>query len=326
MIRAMTHFYYNPTFLSHETGQHPESPQRLKTVIQQLQEHGMLSQCVQKSCPPLESPDVHTVHTPEHWQQIESLAEQGGGMVDADTIVSTASPAAALAAAGAAVDAVNEVVAENTSRAFCLIRPPGHHAVKQHAMGFCLLNNIAIAAKHAVEQLGLDRVLIVDWDVHHGNGTQDIFYEESRVGFFSMHRHPFYPGTGLADETGRNDGLGTTLNLPAKFGLSRDRYLSWFARELGDFADRMKPQLILLSAGFDSHRADPVGSLGLEVEDFASLTATAMDIAATHAGGRLVSLLEGGYNPPVLADCVEAHLAEMLERDRDEAADIAARS
>lgn len=187
-------------------------------------------------------------------------------------------------------------------------------------MGFCLLGNVAIAARLALEELGLDRVLIVDWDVHHGNGTQAEFYDDPRVGFFSLHRWPFYPGTGKEDETGMGDGLGFTKNLPVAMGTSRDRCTSLFARELGDFADKLQPQLVLLSAGFDAHAADPVGSLGWETEDFVSLTQTAMDIAAVHSEGRLVSVLEGGYNPPVLAECVAAHLDEFLERDADEAA------
>jgi acetoin utilization deacetylase AcuC-like enzyme len=188
-------------------------------------------------------------------------------------------------------------------------------------MGFCLLGNVAIAARVALDELGLDRVLVVDWDVHHGNGTQEAFYDDPRVGFLSIHRWPFYPGTGGEDETGAGDGLGWTRNLAVTMGTSRDRALSWFARELESFADKLRPQLVLVSAGFDAHRADPVGSLGWETEDFASLTQTVLDVAAAHAGGRLVSVLEGGYNPPVLADCVAAHLAVLLERDADEAAD-----
>ena len=188
-------------------------------------------------------------------------------------------------------------------------------------MGFCLMGNVAIAARVALDELGLERVMIIDWDVHHGNGTQAMFYDDPRIGFFSMHRWPFYPGTGAEHETGSDDGLGFTVNLPMAMGASRDLCLSKFARELGDFADRLRPQLLILSAGFDAHREDPVGSLGWETEDFASLTQTAIDVAAAHCEGRLVSVLEGGYNPPVLAECVAAHLGELLERDDDELAD-----
>jgi acetoin utilization deacetylase AcuC-like enzyme len=181
-------------------------------------------------------------------------------------------------------------------------------------MGFCLLGNVAIAARLATTELGLDRVLIVDWDVHHGNGTQDIFYEDPRVGFFSAHRWPFYPGTGAADETGRGAGLGATKNLPLAFGTSRRDYLARFGDELTAFAAAMRPQLVLISAGFDAHAADPIGSLGLETEDFGELTRMVRGVAEDYAGGRIVSVLEGGYNPPVLADCVALHLEGLRPR------------
>ena len=180
-------------------------------------------------------------------------------------------------------------------------------------MGFCLFNNIALGAQTALDR-GAGRVLIVDWDVHHGNGTQACFYDDPRVGYFSVHRWPFYPGTGSADETGTNDGLGATRNLPLAFGVSRSDYQAAAAGELEDFAARIKPELVLVSAGFDSHRADPVGSLGLEVEDFQVLSTLVTGIADAHAQGRVVSVLEGGYNPPVLAECVATHLEHLLGR------------
>jgi acetoin utilization deacetylase AcuC-like enzyme len=179
-------------------------------------------------------------------------------------------------------------------------------------MGFCLINHAAVAAQAAINEFALDRLMVVDWDVHHGNGTQDIFYDDPRVAYFSIHRWPFYPGTGAADETGHGDGLGATKNLPVTFGTTRRDYLAKFGDELERFAVRMKPQLIVLSAGFDSHRADPIGSLGLETEDFGELTGIVQQVAAAHSSGRIVSLLEGGYNPPVLAECVKVHLDTLL--------------
>jgi len=175
-----------------------------------------------------------------------------------------------------------------------------------------LLNNIAIGAIVATRQLQMDRVLIIDWDVHHGNGTQDAFYEDERVAVLSVHRSPFYPGTGAADETGRGAGLGANLNLPMRFGISRDEYIDAFRQAVESFADRVRPQLVLISAGFDSHRDDPVGSLGLETEDFDELTSIVRDVAQAHAAGRVVSVLEGGYNPGILAGCVEIHLQRLL--------------
>jgi acetoin utilization deacetylase AcuC-like enzyme len=178
-------------------------------------------------------------------------------------------------------------------------------------MGFCLFDNVAVAAAHARDRLGIDRTLIVDFDVHHGNGTQQIFYEDERVVFFSIHRFPFYPGSGAKDETGAARGLGATLNVPLPFGVSRTEYHGAFESNLAKLADRVRPQLVLISAGFDAHAEDPIGSLGLEVEDFQRMTRFVADVADTHAGGRIVSVLEGGYNVPILAGCVAVHLESL---------------
>jgi acetoin utilization deacetylase AcuC-like enzyme len=239
-------------------------------------------------------------------------AQHGGGWLDADTVVSRASMGVAELAAGAACDAVDRVLRGDAKTALCLMRPPGHHAMAQRAMGFCLFNHVAIAAKVATEEHGLAHVLIVDWDVHHGNGTEEIFYADGRVGYFSIHRWPFYPGTGAAEETGTGDGLGATRNLPVTLGTTREKYFDLFRRELEDFAARIRPQLVLVSAGFDAHRVDPVGSFVLETEDYALLSDEVLGLAGEHAGGRVISLLEGGYNPPVLAECVEVHLRALL--------------
>ncbi|MEO0531736.1 MAG: histone deacetylase [Planctomycetota bacterium] len=315
----MTLLYYDPHFRHHETGGHPECAARIEQVIARLERGGQANRCDRPSWTPASDERLLRCHDAEYLEAVRALSARGGGRAEVDTLVSPQSVEVAALAAGAACDAVEQVVRGEARRAFCAVRPPGHHAVREGAMGFCLLGNVAIAARVAVDELGLDRVLVVDWDVHHGNGTQAEFYDDPRVGFFSLHRWPFYPGTGKEDETGMGDGLGWTKNLPVAMGTSRDRCTSLFARELGDFADKLRPQLVILSAGFDAHATDPVGSLGWETEDFVSLTQTAMDIAATHCEGRLVSVLEGGYNPPVLADCVAAHLDEFLERDTDEA-------
>jgi acetoin utilization deacetylase AcuC-like enzyme len=271
-----------------------------------------MSSCQQPAWTPASRARLERIHEPAHIERVATLAERGGGRLDSDTVVSPASFDVAQLAAGAAGDAVDRVLAGKDKTALCLVRPPGHHAIPERGMGFCLFNNVAVAASVALSEHQLDRVLIVDWDVHHGNGTQDTFYADGRVGFFSIHRWPFYPGTGAVDETGTGDGLGATRNLPIQFGTPRVRYMDTFRRELEDFAARIRPQLVLVSAGFDSHRTDPIGSLGLEVEDFAELTKIVADVAAAHAGGRIVSLLEGGYNPPVLAECVESHLRGLL--------------
>ena len=308
----MTLLYYDSRFLDHDTGSHPEQPDRLRRIMARLESTHIASECTRPKWQPVSRARLELVHTPEHIDHIAAVSAHGGGHVDSDTIISPASYEVARLAAGAACDAVDRVVAGEAKTAMCLIRPPGHHAVRDQAMGFCLFSNVAIAAAVARDEHKLDRVLIVDWDVHHGNGTQDIFYSDGRVGFLSIHRWPFYPGTGDADETGTGAGLGATVNLPIKFGTRRAEFRDRFKSALEKFADRVRPQLILLSAGFDAHAADPIGSLGLETEDFAMLTDMVIDVAKVHANGRIVSLLEGGYNPPVLAECVEKHMRELL--------------
>jgi acetoin utilization deacetylase AcuC-like enzyme len=308
----MTLYYYDPAYMEHDTGAHPENAGRLQAVTRHLSFLGLDALCKRQACPPVSLERLSYVHTPAYIASLEAFAQQGGGRLDEDTVVCPRSYEVALIAAGAVVDAVEQVVRGVDRTAFCLSRPPGHHALPDRGMGFCLFNNVAVAAAVARRELGLERVLIVDWDVHHGNGTQDIFYSDPTVGFLSMHRWPFWPGTGAADETGSGAGIGTTRNLPIAFGTSREEQLSRFTSELNEFADTIRPELILVSAGFDSHRTDPVGSLGLETEDFVELTRVVLAVAERHAQGRLVSVLEGGYNPAALTDCVEAHLETLL--------------
>jgi acetoin utilization deacetylase AcuC-like enzyme len=309
----MTLLYCDPRLLDHDTGHHPEKPERLRQVMARLEANGLAASCKRPTWQPASRAQLERVHEPGHIDRIAALAGRGGGYIDSDTVVSSASYDVAVLAAGAACDAVNRVLKGDAKSALCLVRPPGQHAVLERGLGFCVFSNIAIAASVARDEHQLERVLIVDWDVHHGNGTQDIFYADGRVGFFSIHRWPFYPGTGDTDETGTGDGLGATVNLPVTFGTPRATYRQRFATALEKFAARLRPQLVLVSAGFDSHRADPIGSLGLEVEDFAELTQIVHNVAAVHAGGRIVSLLEGGYNPPVLAECVEVHLRGLMQ-------------
>ena len=312
----MTLLYSDPRFLDHDTGDHPERAARLRQITEKLSETGLDQRCELGQVEPVSLDRLHRLHLPEYVELVRRFAAQGGGFIEADTVVSSASYDVALLAAGAACDAVERVLSGQDTQALCLVRPPGHHALRHSAMGFCLFNNVALAARVAIDERQLDRVLIVDWDVHHGNGTQDAFWEDEQVGFFSIHRYPFYPGTGGEDETGAGAGAGATMNVPVAFGTPRPRYIELFRSRLKDFAAHMRPQLVLISAGFDSHRADPIGSLGLEAEDFATLTDIVLDVADTYADARVVSLLEGGYNVTALADSVAIHLETMLGRQK----------
>lgn len=302
--------YLDDVFAQHDTGGHPESIHRITRLNSLLRETGWPDRA---TCPEWDEASLDQlkrVHTPEYIQQLQQWCEQAAGRIEADTVVSPGSWSAALRGAGAAIHAVGEVVSGVHARAFCAVRPPGHHAIPTGAMGFCLVNNVAIAAQAAL-QMGLERVLVVDWDVHHGNGTQDTFYESDQVGFFSIHRSPFYPGTGSQAETGTGSGLGWTLNAPVGADTSTKEFFDRFTRGLEDIARRVKPQLILLSAGFDAHRLDPVGSLCLEDEDFGPLTKIVRDAAGSYCDGKVVSLLEGGYHLEHMPRSVLQHLTAL---------------
>lgn len=308
----MTLFYFDPLFVEHQTGNHPERAARVLAVMHFLQAQNMIDRLVRPNWDSATEDRILSVHTPQHLAKLKDFANSGGGNLDADTVVSGKSFEVACRAAGAVCDAVVRVVAGEDKNAFCLVRPPGHHATTDQAMGFCLLNHVAIGARVAVNELGVRRVLIVDFDVHHGNGTQAIFWEDASIGYFSMHRWPLYPGTGDADEIGGGDGLGTTMNLPVRFGTPRQQQLDQFDEAINRFAQRMEPELVMISAGFDSHKDDPIGSLGLESEDFRTLTQSLVRIADRYCQGKIVSVLEGGYNVDALAQCVHTHLEELL--------------
>lgn len=305
----MVLFYSDPRMLKHRPwAWHPECPERLTAILDHLQANGQLASMERVPTPAAADDDVVRVHRPAYVHEIDQFERSGGGQYESDTYVCSGTNLAARLAAGASVDAVRRVVEGPDTRAFCAVRPPGHHARPGTAMGFCIYSNAAIAAAYARDVLGLDRILVVDYDIHHGNGTQEAFYEDPRVGFLSVHRYPFYPGTGDRDETGSGPGLGLTRNVPLPHGTRPNDLIAAFRSGLDAMAEKVRPQLVILSAGFDAHRADPVGDLGLETEHFDDLTRAVIDVAETHAGGRLVSLLEGGYNLGILPICVEAHL------------------
>ncbi|GAA5507586.1 histone deacetylase [Novipirellula caenicola] len=309
----MTLLYYDYLFQEHDTGEHPENAGRLATVMRRLNFLGLDAVCQRPAWAPASIQQLRLVHTADHIQAVRSLCERGGGAIDEDTVVSPRSYDAATLAAGAVVDAVQRVVAGEDKTALCLVRPPGHHATADQAMGFCLFNNVAIGARVATQTLGLEHVMIVDFDVHHGNGTQDIFYADPRVSFLSMHRSPLYPYSGSEDETGLGEAAGTTINLPIKFGTSAETQRQNFRDAMLSLAEKNPPHLLMVSAGFDSHRLDPIGSLGLSSDDFTLITQDIVEVAKQYTGGRIVSTLEGGYHPHALAESVSNHLEILME-------------
>lgn len=299
--------YHSDQFSDHDTGRHPERIQRIVRVNEMLRQEGYIDRCTLPQWQMASSAELQAVHQGDYVSQVQDWCSQDAGRIESDTVVSRGSWSAALLAAGAGLDAVRRVLGGEDKRAFCAIRPPGHHALAAAPMGFCLFNNIAIAAKSALK-LGARRVLIVDWDVHHGNGTQDAFYQDSQVGFLSIHRSPFYPGTGAIDETGQGDGLGTNVNIPVPLGIKQPEFFDELRSGLEKLADKMRPELILISAGFDAHREDPVGGLCMENEDYHQLTQIVVEVAKMHCQGRVVSLLEGGYHLDRLPLSVGQHL------------------
>ena len=261
---------------------------------------------------PASMEELETVHTPEYISYVKSKAEKGGGWLDPDTVMCPRSYEAALHAAGGVLVAVEAVVSGDVDNAFALVRPPGHHAIHDRAMGFCIFNNVAIAAKFVLSKLSFSRVLIADFDVHHGNGTQHTFYADPRVLYFSTHEYPFYPGTGRMEETGRSEGKGTTVNFPMAAGWGDEEYSRAFNEVLVPVARRFRPELILVSAGFDSHWADPLAMMQVSVQGFAQMVTVLQKLADELCRGRLVVTLEGGYNLQVVASSVRATFDVLL--------------
>lgn len=300
----------DPVYQQHDPGPgHPESVQRHVVITRALTEAGLVARTQPLSCRAATVSELERCHTPRYIETARRDVEDGlSDLSTGDTSISARSYDVALQAAGGVMNAVDAVFAGHAKNAFCAVRPPGHHARPAQGMGFCLFNNVALAARHAQQQHGAGKVAIVDWDVHHGNGTQDIFYEDGSVFFFSSHQSPLYPFTGHADEKGTGRGRNCILNcpFPARTGM-RDIHAAFTDRLLPALS-AFKPDLILISAGFDSRVEDPLGQFQLTDEDFQSLTRLLLEAAHTHCSGRLVSVLEGGYNLRGLASAVTAHV------------------
>ncbi len=293
----------SPVFLEHDTGSHPECADRLRVIEEAIAADAELTEAIERVEPePASDEAILRCHTKAHFSMIES-SRGGHGRFDPDTVYSPRSAEAARLAAGAAIEAVDRVLDGDATASFALVRPPGHHACPERAMGFCLFNNAAVAARHA-QQRGCERVLIVDYDVHHGNGTQDVFYEDPTVFYYSLHLFPFYPGTGAEDERGSGEGEGRTLNRPLPHRFPAADYVDLYRSDIRSIVGEFRPDLAILSAGFDAHRADPLGGLMLENEDFGRLTGILVDAMPR---GRVIATLEGGYNLDVVGQSVRSH-------------------
>ncbi|GKS59077.1 histone deacetylase [Nitrospira sp.] len=310
-----TGFVYDPRYLEHDMGHgHPESPERLRAIVARLESGGLMARLARIDPVPAEDQWITQVHGASYVQTLKQHRPVSGHVqLDPDTAMSPGSLPAAYLAAGGALAACDAIMGGEVEHAFCAVRPPGHHAERSRAMGFCLFNNVAIAARYLQKKHGLTRVLIVDWDVHHGNGTQHSFDEDASVLFFSTHQYPHYPGTGRATETGKGAGAGYTINVPLSGGEGDEEYIDVFERVLVPAADRFEPEAVIISAGFDAHRDDPLASMGLTEAGYTALTRIVANIATRYGHRRIVSCLEGGYNLSALAASVEAHIGALLD-------------
>lgn len=312
--RSGTGFIYDDIYLEHKTTPgHPERPERLVEIVKRLKAEGIYSELHQLKPVPASLDWIETVHSPAYIERTKRSCKNNSGYLDSlDVPISTKSYEAAVMAAGGMIVAVDAVVDKKVANAFCAVRPPGHHALEDQAMGFCIFNNVAIGAKYIQKKYGLSKVLIVDWDVHHGNGTQATFYDDPTVLYFSVHQYPFYPGSGSREERGTGKGLNYTINVPLPAGSGDKIYLDAFEKELRPAAHDFSPDFVLVSAGFDAHEKDLLGQMAVTAEGFGKMTEIVKAIALKCCQGRLVSTLEGGYHLGGLAASVESHIRVLM--------------
>ena len=303
----------DPVFKRHRTGYgHPESPARLVALRSCFEDHGLVARCIRSEPVAIDLHSLQRVHDAAYLEQVDRDCAAGVPALDADTTVCAESPETARLAAGSVAALCRQVADGELDSGFAAVRPPGHHAERDRAMGFCLYNHVAVAAASLLERDGLNKVLIVDWDVHHGNGTQSIFESDGRVFYFSVHQSPLFPGTGAATETGIGDGAGCTLNRPLPVGSGDGPFLDALETGLVPAADRFSPDFVLISAGFDAHCADPLAGLTVSTAGFGEATEIVRELADRHAAGRLVSVLEGGYDLTAMPQSAAAHLERLL--------------
>jgi len=306
---------YHEDFLKHVTGQgHPESPERLMAIMERLSAERLLERLVTIVPEEASSDTAALVHKPEYVRWVRDRCQQGAQCLDwGDTTVCADSYRVALLAVGAVTAAADWLMEREKRRAFCAVRPPGHHAEPDRAMGFCLFNNVAVCARYLQRKHSVERVLIVDWDVHHGNGTQTVFYGDDSVFYFSVHQYPHYPGTGKESERGVGRGEGYTMNVPLPAGSGDAEYVRAFRERLVPAAESFRPEVVLVSAGFDAHANDPLASMCVTDDGFAELSEIVRSIAEQHANGRVISVLEGGYGIAHMAASIARHLSVMMD-------------
>jgi len=310
-----TGLLYSEVCLRHRTGEHhPERPERLEAIWKRLKQDGLLDRLTRLQPRADAECWLTSVHSPEYVERVKRRCQEAPGYLDSgDTPVSRESYEAALTAVGGVLSAVDAVAAGKVRNAFCAVRPPGHHASRERGMGFCLFNNVAIAARYAQQKQRLARILIVDWDVHHGNGTQATFDDDPHVMYFSVHQHPFYPGTGLAEDAGQGKARGTKINVPLPAGSGDAEFLRAFDERLRPAALEFRPDLVLISAGFDAHEDDLLGGMKVTTDGYAQMTRRVRRIAEDCCQGRLISLLEGGYHLEALGASAAAHVRTLME-------------
>ena len=314
-----TGFHYDSIYLAHNAGQgHPERPERLVAALDALKQKTWFDTLQPIAAEPATREWVHTIHAPDYVTRAEQACSSGLPYLDVpDVGICASSYDAALMASGAAMALADQVVSRKVDNAFALTRPPGHHAEATTALGFCLFNNVAIMARYLQRQHGLDKILILDWDVHHGNGTQHSFESDPSVMYVSLHQYPYYPGTGAASETGTGAGAGATLNCPMHAGAGDAEYLAAFNDRILPAVNAFAPEAVILSAGFDAHGNDPLAQMNLSTDCYAWMTQRMLEVADQHAGGRVISMLEGGYDLRALSACVTVHVETLLHGTAD---------
>ena len=303
-----TGYISDPFYLKHKNEPHPENPGRLNAIQKSIESSKYYNNLTLIQPRKATVEDIAKVHSTGYIRSVEDSCQNGVRNLDADTVISADSYQAALLSAGAGLEALDKILEGTVGNAFCAVRPPGHHAEQNKAMGFCLFNNVGVIARYAQNVQKLEKVFIFDWDVHHGNGTQHSFYKDSSVYYSSIHQYPFYPGTGGVEEAGTGDGLGSNLNLPMRAYSCDADYINAIEQKLIPVIQKFNPDLIIISAGFDAHENDPLAQINLSTHCYGKMTQKLMEIANDVCNGRILSMLEGGYDYSALADSVQLHV------------------